>query len=107
MTARPFCCWLSLFHYHSVALAAAGGLGGVHLFGLGGRNDEGAGRRRARGVGVGVDALPHQRGERLGAVVAQVLVLEPCATPPPPADGCGLSLLVFSRDAACDGERRG
>src|ERR1043166_4384879 len=88
-----------LLYNHPVARAAPEGFGVVHLFGLRRRDDEGAGRGRARDVGIIVDAVPQQRRESLDAVVPKVLVLEPGTHPPPPGELRGLRLLVFG-DAA-------
>src|SRR5262249_34920805 len=71
------------FDHDAIAGAAAERLGHVHLLGARRRHDEAPRRGRPRDVVVGVDAFPQQRGERLGALVAQVLMLVPRPVPPP------------------------
>ena len=86
-TAAGTVCSRSSFHDDLVGRAPPERLRVVHLLGLRRRHDERARRRRARDVGVVVDALPEERRERLDALVAQVLVLVPGAAPPPPVAG--------------------
>lgn len=51
----------------------------IHLFGLSGRHDEVAGRRRLCDVRIVINSLPEQRGEGFRTLVAEVLMLNPAA----------------------------
>src|SRR5260370_38019263 len=92
---------------HVIALAAAESLRMIHLFRFRGRHDEIPRSGRARHVRVFVHAFPQQRSEGFGALVAQVLMLEPLGSPPPPAitiraaaDLSDASLFFIARNAA-------
>ena len=56
----------------------------VHLFGFCGWDNEEPGRGGASKVGVVVNAAPQDSRKSLGTFVAQVLMVEPGATPEPP-----------------------
>src|SRR5438876_1081974 len=75
--------FLSLLNPHAIRFPSAESLRMVHLFRFRRRHDEYAWRRRARDVGIFVNALPQQRSESFRPLVAQILMLPPLGPPPP------------------------
>src|SRR5437870_9365225 len=75
-----------LLNAHAIRLASTKGFRVVHLFRFHGRNNKLARRRRARDIRIIVNSFPQERRERLRAIVAQVLVIEPNGTPQPPTE---------------------